>query len=942
MAKYKIIPSSRTIVQSPISIGHKAEKGVEAIEFDVTAWVETYGSGTLTVIMRRWGDAIPYPIALEIDENNKATWTLSGIDTAKAGMAYAQLSYIVGETVVKKSDIYTFRVMDSLTGEGEPPEAYESWLEHLQHLAAEAMAEVLDIEGIVTDKTLTVDGGIADGKATGDALALKADKSTTYTKTEVDQMIEDVEVETDTTLAIPGAPADAKATGDALSALEDQFSKETDLLKADLDESDAKLIVEPFNLNEFISNSSNYLSYDSASEIITVTAKDTRNENQLYKFPLIKGVEYAIVIDDSNAVCKFQIYDPQNRVMAYNKSISYHSAGQEVKFTPDVTGFYTLKILRDALPFTLTNLHIVNYKLWKEVNNYGVKPVFKENVDSADSINAAIFSASRHGFTSVLVPSGNYTINKSIVMRSHITLKSENNTNYFLEDQTNDFMVTNVGITTSNNHTDTNICIDGGIWDDNGSNQDKWVLDGNTKIKLVVAFWLGGVNGATIKNCKIVNSRTYGILISNSNDVDIDNVVVNVGDVNNPANSDGIHVLGPADNVKIHSCILHSEDNVVAINADDVDHGIYTTTGDISNVEISDNYIKNTDGGQGILVLSATHPVRNISIHDIKGTAGYIVNFSCFNIVPGAGGRYTNISVKNIQMDIYGNWQHAIGLYGIIRDINIENIQIRNITTTGSNRFQVLKVSKLGTCPSNVAFLNVSDIIFGENVTDNCLLYGIHVEDGCNISNAVFSKIQGKQTIAQRSSVFPFVIDGVIDKLLINRLMFNKALNGIITLGSNSSINELHINDIPYNIYVIPRIYNPSNKSINIVTISNCIDFEVPNADFINFQRCLYSNASPINHFWYKAGEIVHSTNPSRIGFRCLSDGSPFMGSWQASEAYSIGTMARIGDYVCVCVYAGTSGTDTPTIREDATFKDGTAWWAVFHKGSASFAEVSS
>ena len=189
MAKYKIIPSSRTIVQSPISIGHKAEKGVEAIEFDLTAWVETYGSGTLTVIMRRWGDAIPYPIALEIDENNKATWTLSDTDTAKAGMAYAQLSYIVGETVVKKSDIYTFRVMDSLTGEGEPPEAYESWLETLTHLAAEAMAEVLDIKGAVTDKTLTIDGGIAD----------------------------------------------AKATGDALSALEDQFSEETDKLKADLD-----------------------------------------------------------------------------------------------------------------------------------------------------------------------------------------------------------------------------------------------------------------------------------------------------------------------------------------------------------------------------------------------------------------------------------------------------------------------------------------------------------------------------------------------------------------------------------------------------------------------------------------------------------------------------------------------------------------------------------
>ena len=47
---------------------------------------------------------------------------------------------------------------------GEPPEAYESWLEHLTHFAAEAMAEALDIEGVATDKTLTVDGGIADAK----------------------------------------------------------------------------------------------------------------------------------------------------------------------------------------------------------------------------------------------------------------------------------------------------------------------------------------------------------------------------------------------------------------------------------------------------------------------------------------------------------------------------------------------------------------------------------------------------------------------------------------------------------------------------------------------------------------------------------------------------------------------------------------------------------
>lgn len=41
----------------------------------------------------------------------------------------------------------------------------------------------------------------------------KADKSTTYTKTEVDNLISEVEVETDPTLGVPGAPADAAETG---------------------------------------------------------------------------------------------------------------------------------------------------------------------------------------------------------------------------------------------------------------------------------------------------------------------------------------------------------------------------------------------------------------------------------------------------------------------------------------------------------------------------------------------------------------------------------------------------------------------------------------------------------------------------------------------------------------------------------------------------------
>lgn len=173
---------------SALFIGYVAENGVTNVEFDVSAWVTMYGSGTATLIMKRWGDANPYPIALEVDNEGLATWTISATDTAKTGFAYAQLRYEAG-TKVKKSPIYTLKIGESLGSPDEAPDQYEDWIDALTHLAAQAMAEALDIDGIVTDKTLTVDGGIAD----------------------------------------------AKATGDALSALEDQFTEEADQLKADLD-----------------------------------------------------------------------------------------------------------------------------------------------------------------------------------------------------------------------------------------------------------------------------------------------------------------------------------------------------------------------------------------------------------------------------------------------------------------------------------------------------------------------------------------------------------------------------------------------------------------------------------------------------------------------------------------------------------------------------------
>lgn len=86
-------------------------------------------------------------------------------------------------------------------------ERCEQYAQEAQDAAGEVPSQVHDL----------VEEEIAD------ALALKADKSTTYTKSEVDGLIESVDVETDTTLTLPGVPADAKATGDAISVINESL-----------------------------------------------------------------------------------------------------------------------------------------------------------------------------------------------------------------------------------------------------------------------------------------------------------------------------------------------------------------------------------------------------------------------------------------------------------------------------------------------------------------------------------------------------------------------------------------------------------------------------------------------------------------------------------------------------------------------------------------------
>lgn len=122
----------------PVPIGYVGESGVRQVVLDFSPWVETYGPGALTLMVRRNGDTDAYPVTLEID-GSTAAWTVSNVDTHIYGVGRAQYMYVVDGENVKSAIFQTF-VDKSVTQPGsEPPDPYEGWVQHLTELGAETL-----------------------------------------------------------------------------------------------------------------------------------------------------------------------------------------------------------------------------------------------------------------------------------------------------------------------------------------------------------------------------------------------------------------------------------------------------------------------------------------------------------------------------------------------------------------------------------------------------------------------------------------------------------------------------------------------------------------------------------------------------------------------------------------------------------------------------------
>ena len=127
-------------------IGVQGEVDAQVFRFDISSWIEEYGSGgSASIDLQRPGEKTSYTHGLSIVDGF-AVWTVSNVDNAIAGQGFAQLVYTKpGDTKKAKTAEYvtvTERALDEQ--HGDVPDPYESYLDEARAIYSETAAAAIE------------------------------------------------------------------------------------------------------------------------------------------------------------------------------------------------------------------------------------------------------------------------------------------------------------------------------------------------------------------------------------------------------------------------------------------------------------------------------------------------------------------------------------------------------------------------------------------------------------------------------------------------------------------------------------------------------------------------------------------------------------------------------------------------------------------------------
>lgn len=227
---------------------------------------------------------------------------------------------------------------------------------------------------------------------------------------------------------------------------------------------------------------------------------------------------------------------------------------------------------------------------------------------------------------------------------------------------------------------DSNITIEGGIWNGNSENQPYYTIAQGWSS----AFRFIGVSDITLRDVTFLDSRTYAVQFSNWKRVSCFNTKVNQHTAlsSYSSNQDGIHFNGPGQFGVVDGIHANCNDDAVALNADD---GTLSSTfdnwshGAITDVSIKDVFLDNSQaqGNRGIRLLSGASRIDRITISGVYGATRFhaiiIDNLSDdpSNLTLAGAGNFGTIKIDSIQCDLIEYGEGTVFLSAKIDDIEI-------------------------------------------------------------------------------------------------------------------------------------------------------------------------------------------------------------------------------------------------------------------------------
>jgi hypothetical protein len=255
---------------------------------------------------------------------------------------------------------------------------------------------------------------------------------------------------------------------------------------------------------------------------------------------------------------------------------------------------------------------------------------------------------SRRTLVYLPAPPKHYVISKPLRICSNQTLQLDRFTVIRLKDGSDCLMITN----DDHERGNENVALIGGVWDmhNEGQSLAEYQKTRNWKGAYEPARYLGvlmrfnRVKRLTLRGLTLKDPVTFSTQLGNLEEFTIEDIAF---DHNlKRTNMDGIHVHGNSRHGRITNLKGATNDDLVALNADD--GGIFEMSrGAIEDVVVGGVWAK--DGYTGVRLLSAGSPIRRIRLANIFGSYRYnVVSFTNHKVHPGTASTFEDISIRGL------------------------------------------------------------------------------------------------------------------------------------------------------------------------------------------------------------------------------------------------------------------------------------------------------